>query len=178
MEGARRRRVLLENADADGLGGAGARGTRVFRRGAPHLASRSSPRCSNDRGRDRRRIADDLPRRGGYTLGDDEAPGPESFESFESTSRFRQTPGGPARPEALADPGPETAALRRPTRGREGGRVRVRRRPGSPARWLRALGFDAEHVPAEPGVSGRVQHATLLRLAERERRVILTRDAG
>ena len=54
----------------------------------------------------------------------------------------------------------------------------MRRRLGRLARWLRALGFDAEHVPAEPGVSGRVQHATLLRLAERERRVILTRDAG
>ena len=43
---------------------------------------------------------------------------------------------------------------------------------GRLARWLRALGVDAEHVPA--GAAGR--HDALLALAARDDRVILTRD--
>jgi uncharacterized protein with PIN domain len=158
-----------------------ARAGRVFPgAGAPHLVFAVEPAVL-ERLADATvaRIAEGVPRRGGYTLGDDEAPGPESFESFESTSRFRQTPGGPTRPEALADSGPrDDGPSDGPPEGEKAVAFACDGALGRLARWLRALGFDAEHVPAEPGVSGRVQHATLLRLAERERRVILTRDAG
>jgi uncharacterized protein with PIN domain len=43
---------------------------------------------------------------------------------------------------------------------------------GRLARWLRALGVDAEHVPA--GAAG--EYGALLRLAREENRVVLTRD--